>query len=30
LVLPWSERYEPKHVDYIGEVIRSSVERLLG
>lgn len=30
LVLPWSERYETKHVDYIGEVIRSSVERLLG
>jgi dTDP-4-amino-4,6-dideoxygalactose transaminase len=30
LVLPWSERYETKHVDYIGQVIRSSVERLLG
>lgn len=29
LVLPWSERYEARHVDYIGRTIRDSVRTLL-
>jgi len=29
LVLPWSERYETKHVEYIAETIRNSVQTLL-
>jgi perosamine synthetase len=29
LVLPWSERYESKHVEYIADVIRTSVGRLV-
>lgn len=29
LVLPWSERYESKHVAYIGETIRNAVRTLV-
>lgn len=29
LVLPWSERYEARHVDYIGRTIRECVRSLL-
>jgi len=29
LVLPWSERYQQHHVEYIADVIRSSAQRLL-
>ncbi len=29
LVLPWSERYESKHVDYIAETIRNAVNQLV-
>ena len=29
LVLPWSERYEARHIDYIGKTIRDSVRALL-
>lgn len=30
LVLPWSEKYEAKHVAYIAETIRNAVEKLVG
>ena len=30
LVLPWSERYESRHVEYIADTILNSVERLRG
>lgn len=29
LVLPWSERYESKHVEYIAETIRTAVDQLM-
>ena len=29
LVLPWSERYESKHVEYIAETIRNAVNQLV-
>ena len=29
LVLPWSERYESKHVEHIAETIRNSVSQLV-
>ena len=29
LVLPWSERYQPHHVEYIAHVIRTSARQLL-
>ncbi len=29
LVLPWSERYESKHVEYIAKAIRTSVDQLM-
>jgi len=29
LVLPWSERYEDRHVEYIADVIRSSAAQLM-
>ena len=30
LVLPWNERYEPPHVDYLAEAISEAVIRLVG
>lgn len=30
LVLPWNEKYMPEHVDYVGEVIRTAVNALVG
>ena len=30
LVLPWNERYEPQHVDYLAEAITDAVTRLAG
>jgi hypothetical protein len=29
LVLPWSERYQSKHVEYIAETIRTAVGKLV-
>jgi hypothetical protein len=29
LVLPWSERYQQHHVEYIADVVRSSAQQLL-
>lgn len=29
LVLPWSERYESRHIEYVAETIQSSVSQLL-
>ena len=28
VVLPWNEKYEPKHVDYIAQVIRDTAKKL--
>jgi hypothetical protein len=30
LVLPWNERYQPRHVDYVGEAIAEAVFTVAG